>query len=188
MSVISTLVKNLQPLNLYSLNKSSKVYCELSVYAKEFELLISQFELLLRECFVQTAQTYGLDNIEHIYMQPATNLATEVRRKRILDRLNINDGNYTLEGVKKSIECFGVENFEILEYPKRNLLVVELYSEYTEDELQFIKSEIKKLVPADNAFCVYFDGISWATFELKNLTFAQIETLDYTWETIDKQK
>ena len=37
MSVISDLIKKLQPLNLYSLSKTSNVYFELSVYASELE-------------------------------------------------------------------------------------------------------------------------------------------------------
>lgn len=188
MSIISTLVKNLQPLKLYSLNKSSNVYKELSVYASELELLNDQLEELLKECFVQTAETYGLDNIEHIYMEPATALDTETRRQRIINRLQICDNDYTVEGVTKAIKCFGTENFSIIEYPQRNQLVVEVFGDYTDFQAQFIKTEIEKLIPADNTVLVYFNGISWSEFESKNLTFAQIDTLDYTWKTIDNQK
>ena len=74
MSVISDLIKKLQPLNLYSLSKTSNVYFELSVYASELENINSSIDELLKECFVQTAESYGVDNIESIYMSPNVNV------------------------------------------------------------------------------------------------------------------
>ena len=86
MSIISTLVKNLQPLKLYSLNKSSNIYKELSVYASELELLNDQLEELLKECFVQTAESYGLDNIEHIYKVDELEIDDNTRKVTVGNR------------------------------------------------------------------------------------------------------
>ncbi len=188
MSTLSDLVKILQPLNLYSLTKSSNVYRELSVYGKEFDRLKADFDEFLRECFVQTAETYGLSNIEHIYMNPTTELDAETRRQRILDRLLINDSDYTLQAVSKAIKCFGTESFDIIEFPNRNQVVVEIFGEYTQAQEEYIVTEITKLLPADNVFQVNFDGLTWSDFEAENLTFAEIEAKNYDWKTIDKQK
>lgn len=157
MSVISDLIKKLQPLNLYSLSKSSNVYFELSVYASELELLKSSISELLKECFVQTAESYGIDNIESIYMSPDINSDINTRRERIIGRLKINDSYYTVNDIKQAIKCFGAENFDVLEYPTENKLEINVHDSLSDTQTEFIKSEIEKIVPAHNTFYVNFN-------------------------------
>ena len=156
MSVISDLIKKLQPLNLYSLSKTSNVYFELSVYASELENINSSIDELLKECFVQTAESYGVDNIESIYMSPNINVDIVTRRKRILNRLKINDSDYTVEGIKNAIKSFGGENFEILEYPSENKITINVNDSLSDTHREFIKSEIEKIMPAHNTLIVSF--------------------------------
>ena len=110
----------------------------------------------LRECFVQTAESYGVDNIESIYMSPNINVDIVTRRKRILNRLKINDSDYTVEGIKNAIKSFGGENFEISEYPSENKITINVNDSLSDTQREFIKSEIEKIMPAHNTLIVSF--------------------------------
>lgn len=156
MSVISDLINKLQPLNLYSLNESSNVYFELCVYASELENINSSINELLRECFVQTAEGYGILNIESIYMSADLTADIATRRERILSRLKVNDTDYTVQGINDAIKSFGTDNFEILEYPSENKLVVNVYDSLSDTQREFVKSEIEKIMPAHNTIIVNF--------------------------------
>lgn len=188
MAVIETFLKILSPLNIYNLSENTNVYKELMTYAQELDLINLQLDILLRESFIITAEDYGLSLIEKIYTAPSADEDNSLRRERILNRLNIDDSCFTLEKIKNSITGFGAENFQILEFPDRYNIVVEIYGDYDETKISFIKNEVRKIMPAHQKNEVYFNGISWVEIDSQALSFDSMDAKAYSWNSIDEIK
>lgn len=188
MVTIDRFVKILSPVNIYNLDKNSNIYKELLVYAEEIDLLIAELNKLLEEEFLDTATDYGLSNIEHIYTEPYSNETPEIRSSKILQRLLISDNDFTLPAIINSIKSFGAKDFQIIEYPQRYNIVVEIKGDYQQSDIDFIKAEIRKIMPAHQNVEVYFNGLSWQEIDSKNLTFSSMDLKNYSWETIDELK
>lgn len=188
MATIDSFIKNLSPVKAYRLSEKSNLYYELQTYAQEFDRLRIQLDKLLRECFLFTAEDYGLSNFELIYTAAYNEETPQVRRDRIFQRLSIDDGCVTLSDVKKAIKSFGAENFNIIEFYGRYNIVVEVYGEYSQSEIDFIRTEIKKIMPAHQKAEVYFGGLSWSEIDSRNLAFSEMDAKNYSWNTIDELK
>lgn len=186
MSVISSLIKVLTPLNIYNITYGTNIYNELNVYAKELDRLNLEIDTLLREAFVYTAESYGLANIEKIYTAEDTLNTAQTRREKILERLSINDSYFTLKDMEKSLLSLGVKKYRIIEYPSKFLIVFEISGKYTDAQINFIRAEIQKLAPVTFEVEIYFGGLSWSEFESKDLNFSNMELQNLSWEQIDK--
>lgn len=188
MAAIDRFVSILSPLKIYTAEENSRVYRELSVCSEEFDLLEEELDGLLREMFIVTAQDSGLSGIESIYTAPNGNVGLDRRRQKILNRLAYNDNCFTLEEIKSAVRDFGAEDFKILEFPSRYNAVVEIYGDYDSAAIDFIKSEIKKIMPAHLNIEVYFNGLTWNEIESGELAFDDMDGKNYTWEYIDEIK
>lgn len=188
MAAIDRFIKVLSPLGIYGLSENSRTYRELLSYSKEFDLLQSESDLLLRELFIATAETYGLSSPERIYTAPDESVGLAERRRRLLNRFNIGDGSFTPEAIGSAVKDFGAESFQITEYPSRYSIVVEISGDYSNAGIDFIKKEIKKIMPAHLNTEVYFNGISWNEIDSRDLSFDTIDGKDYAWSYIDEIK
>lgn len=188
MAAIDRFLKILTPLGIYRLSDNSRVYRELSVWAEEFDLLQAETEGLLRELFIVTAENYGIAVNEGIYTAPNEAEGLSLRRQRLLNRLNLNGNCFTLKEITSAIRDFGAADFQIIEFHSRYNVVVEIYGDYSDASIEFIKGEIKKIMPAHLITEVYFNGISWADIDGESLSFDTMDGKGYSWNYIDEIK
>ena len=80
----------------------AQVLCwELKVYATEIERLYSELGVLFRERFITTAEDIGLSAYEKIFGPEREEESTEERRRLLLLRLNLGNGDFTVDGFQK---------------------------------------------------------------------------------------
>ena len=64
MTSLESMINKLKPLGVYNLNSDSLVYAELSAFAVGIDILRDELDELLREAFVKTAESFGIENLE----------------------------------------------------------------------------------------------------------------------------
>lgn len=185
MTRTDSLIKALSSVGLYDLSEGTLVRCELEVYSEALEELRTELETMLRECFLSTAETYGLSRRERIWGKVRDDLPEDMRRQMLILRKSFGFDDFTPEGVGKVLGFLGVKG-EIYEYPSLSRMVVDLRNEsFTQGERSFILSQIKAVLPAHLEIDTVFSGLTWETCDNKALSFSQIEGKNYTWAQID---
>ncbi len=188
MGALNSLIAAIEPLKIYSVTQGSNLYNELSAYACELDRLNSDLDLLLRECFITTAQSYGLSMTESVYTRPYEELTPQERRLAILNRLRTGDDDFTVSSIREAVESLGAEEYSIIEYPGKMKIVVQVSGDYTDGRADYLKNEIPKLLPAHLEAYIYFFGLTWQQFESRNFAFAALDAMNKSWESIDEQK
>lgn len=182
---LKSITDKLGPLGIYNLSESSLVYKELVMYSVALDEVHLLLEELERECFVQTAQSYGLSNREKIWGFERDDLSKEKRQSIILNRLNIDENNFTPEAMRNFLS---VVNFdaEMEEYPAENRIVItNKTTKYSKAKRAWIREQLINFFPAHLELVIDFRAITWEELDNKQLTFAQMDSAGFTWENIE---
>ncbi len=182
-STFESLKESLSRLNLYDFDNTN-ISNEIKAYSYVIDELNEDLCTMLRECFIETAQTYGLSNRETIIGAKVENDNVESRRKMLMLRESINQSSFTVEKIKESLKSFGLE-CKVIEYPSLYTVVIDTIGDYPEEKRVWISSEINKIMPAHLNVEVIFNGATWELSDSKDNTFSYIDSLDKTWEEID---
>lgn len=182
-STYNTMKNTLDKLNLYSF-EGTTVENELKAYAYVLDKLNGDLEEMLCECFIDTAESFGLANREIVFGEEKSNLDVSKRRKMLKLRESICMSSFTVEKIKEAISSFGLD-FVMTEYPSQYMVRVDAVGDYSKKEQAFIQKEIEKIIPAHLTVQVIFGGPTWDESDAKNNSFTGIDSLDYTWDEID---
>lgn len=159
---------------------------ELKAYAAEIERLYTQLREMFRERFISTAQDMGLRAYEMIFGPVREDETVEERRRLLLLRLNLGNGDFTVDGFRKALDSFGL-SYTISEFPTIGRMNVISTTDYSSAEQAWIKYEVSKIVPAHIEFQLSFNTMTWEHWDAKNRTFSTFDSDDMTWDQIDNQ-
>lgn len=173
----------LSRISLYSFDDTNVSY-ELRAYACVLDKLNEELMTMLNECFIDTAQSYGLSQRELIIGAERTDLSVEKRREMLKLRESICKSSFTVSKIKESLSSFGL-TCEVYEYPPLYTVIVDAVGDYSKPEQAWIRSEVEKIMPAHLHVEVVFGGPSWEKSDTNNYTFSYVDSLNYTWESID---
>ncbi len=185
MSTFEKLAGVLAPLGVYEIKEESTIWSELKAYAVGLDMLREELLELESEAFIPTSESYGLSRRERLFAAVRDDLSVENRRNMLLTRSAFGQGDFTLDGIQKILEFLGIEG-SIEEYPFANRVVVWVEDKgLTKGQRNFIISQLNLLFPAHLEIDGVFEGFSWADVKAGNLTFAQMENSQKTWNEID---
>ncbi len=185
MSVLSDLTERLSAVKLYSISQGSNTYNELSAFSEGLEILREELSQMLSECFLSTAEDYGLLRYERLWGSQRDDLPLAKRREMLIARSSLNLNDFTLSGVRKIFELLGVEGV-INEFPLQERISLDLSGEsLTLGQRNFIRSQVESLFPAHLDVDVVFAGLNWGYADSVGRTFAQIDSKGLTWQEID---
>lgn len=185
MRALQSMINKLRPLAVYNLNSDSLVYAELAAFAVGLDVLREELEELLREAFVKTAESYGIDNLEREAEKLCTDLPLEQRREMLIKRLSFGMGDFTMSGFDKMLSFLGISG-EIAESPFTLSMALKLNEgEYNETFRNWIVAQAKLLFPAHLECDVVFPGVDWKYLDNLNNTFLYMDTKGYSWNKID---
>lgn len=173
----------LKPLGLYSFD-STNVSNELLAYAVAIDELNNMLCGMLRECFIDTAEDFGLSQRERVIGAVRDDLSIDKRRNMLKLRESISLSSFTPSEIKKSLDSFGL-TYAIYEFPTLYTVVVDSTGEYTSAQKAWIRSQVEKIMPAHLQVQVVFNGPSWAQIDEYDNNFSYMNIKDYTWEEID---
>ena len=186
MTVYEAMKRSMAPLKIYG-EEPIVLDRELRVYASEIELLYTELDSMFKERFINTAEDVGLSVYEELFGPERSELSAEQRRRRLMLRMNLGEGDFTVEGVRKALDSLGL-SYTISEFPELNKLNITAVTEiYTEAEKAFIEREINKIIPAHLDFQITFNTLMWSQLDNMNRTFAEIDNEDLTWKQIDSR-
>ncbi len=182
-STYDTMKNTLEKLNLYSFDGTT-VDCEIRAYAYVLDKLNAELSQMLSECFIDSAESYGLKNREIVFTRERSDLDVIKRRQMLKLRESICMTSFTVEKIREAIKSFGLDAV-ITEFPSLYLVRVDAVGDYSLIEQAWIQKEIEKIMPAHLSVQVIFSGPTWDESDAKGNTFASIDSLDFTWDEID---
>lgn len=185
MTALESMINKLSPLGVYNLNSDTVIYAELAAFAVGLDVYRESLETLLRECFVATAESYGIENRELAVGKPREDLLLEKRREMLFNRLSFSAGDFTPEGLKKALSFIGIDG-TVSEQPEaQRISIFVADGEYPLAEREWISAQIKGILPAHLEWDVVFSGFSWSVSDSKSNTFSVIDGKGYNWKKID---
>ncbi len=179
-----TSMKNvLSGLSLYDTD-SKNIFCELKAYACTLDELKADLTQMLCECFIESAQDYGLSERELVIGAVRYELSVDKRREMLKIREGIDSSYFTLAKIKAALKSFGLE-YTLYEYPSLYMVVVDTVGDYSDEQKAWITTQVQKIMPAHLSVQVIFNGPDWTSIDKNNKTFSDTDLLDYSWEEID---
>ena len=148
MMVLDSMLEKLLSLGLYDLDEGSNVFAELSAYAEALQRHKDNTNEVLRECFISSSESFGLDDRESLIgFTSGSDFDTADRREMLILRKSINENDFTVSGFTKMLRSFGVASYQLT-----------INGIFTNDKKAWIESQIMKIIPVNMTAVVEFDS------------------------------
>lgn len=184
MTSLVSMIKKLEPLGVYNMQSGFIIRCELQAYAAALDEHRNNIEKTLEECFINTADDYGIELREKMIGSLRSNYSLNKRREMLLMRNSFGENDFTADALGNFIRSLGVNEYDIVENPSGNIISVTLGGSFSDVETAWIIRQIKNFLPAHLESYVYPAGKTWHQFQLSDKTFLQLDTDDLTWSQI----
>ena len=183
--VYEAMKRALAPLGIYR-GDAEALSHELAAYSAELEALYEKLGLLMRERFIGTAEDIGLAVYEELFGPVRTGESAQSRREMLRLRMNLGEGDFTPAGMRRAMDSLGV-SCQISEFPTLNKLNITATSDCSHAMQAFIRREAEKLAPAHLEFQITFNTLTWSEIDGLDLTFAQSDASDLSWNELDNR-
>lgn len=157
MDSYTSMSKKLTATKIYKVNPGGRNYAELKAFGAGLDLLFSRLDEMLREYFVDTAQSYGLTERERFTGAVRDDLTTQKRRELIKIREQTNEGFCTPQAFNKILTGYGLNSFEIVENPAENALTVKIHDTLSETNKAWVEKMIENDFPAHLEITVEYE-------------------------------
>lgn len=141
MNSFESMSKKLAKTGLYNTSEGNLVYAELMAYAEGLDIYYNALDELLRECFVPTAESWGLETREELIRKCSIDNSIEGRRKSIIAALSICNTDFTKDGFMKCLDIFGIEG-TVTEDFKNNKLIFDCTTSIPQNKVNIIKGQL----------------------------------------------
>lgn len=151
-------------MNIY--NRIMDIICKFKIYSKDnvnlqgemyafskgLEIVGNRLETMEKECFVSTAEDYGL-TVKERYFDSITRADNiKDRREMLLSILSVNETDFNLSGMKKFMGQFPV-NSKITEFVASNRIVITFdRNDWIVNNFDFVKSCVEDFFPSHLEF------------------------------------
>lgn len=157
MTSYESMTQKLAPLGLYRLTPGTQTDLELRVYADELDRLFGRLDEMTRECFIATAQDWGITQRERFFGKEKTGLSLEVRRELLLTAERETGSDPTPEGCGDFLRSCGAEDFEINESPSLAKITVTIRGISDGGAQKLIKNRMEAYIPAHCKLIMSFE-------------------------------
>ncbi len=180
------MLNTLGPMKLYDLSEGSLIWCELAAYEAGFSVIREKLEKLWADSFIQTCTQERLAQWERLLRLPSRSSASLENRREIVGyKLAVAPGDYYLEGMTRSIRAAGLDAQIVEDPPMGPLTLTGASSAGGFDSLDQMKRHVYAMLPAHLEVILDIGSLTWLLFDLKNLSFSHLDSLDFTWEWFD---
>ena len=153
-------IKNkLSATEIYDIKQGGLIDAEIRAYAVALQVAYDKVDVLLRECFVQTAESYGLEQLESMARTYMNGDTLEIRRNKLINRLQINPSIIGKDALKKQVASLGLE-CNITENIADSKIYVDILTEVADDKKEFLKAELLRFAPLHLIMYVTFNGVA----------------------------
>ncbi len=148
MTSYASMKQKLLPLGLYSLSSGSEIDCELKAYAAGLDPLFDKLDLMEREAFIPTAETFGLTRREEFFGRERTDLSAQRRRKRLIAAERCMGDDATPDGFGVFLNSCGLEGIIVDENPNSRLITIYIGDTLSPGEKRLAVQKIAREIPA----------------------------------------
>lgn len=146
MDALQSMCEKMNKIGIYSLDEDSFVYQELAAYAEGLNILYDAFDELSRECFVSTAEDYGLTIKEEILNKLNLDNSIEGRRKAILAAISVTNIDNQVSDYEKYSRIFNVSG-QFVEDLANNKIVFQCTDSLTAARKSLLEEQMKEYMP-----------------------------------------
>lgn len=157
MTAYESIRDKLLPLSIYNIMPDGLIEAEVRAYAVGLQGLYDAVDEAIRECFVQTAESWGLTSLELMTRTYESGDEIEDRRKKLLTKLSIKPTDIGVDGLKKVVASLGLE-CDITENDSASKVYVNVTTDVDESKQAFIETEIKRFTPQHLLMYVTFNN------------------------------
>ena len=187
MSVLNQMQDMLSPLGIYSLDDGSLVMCELTVYAAQLEAIHERISEMLRECFVSTAQSYGINRIEELFQRIRPDLTLEERKDRIHMYTTLDNNNFSPDSIRHQLRLVGATSAFIEDAVDEQLTFPELVSASDIVHVAEQLGLIEDIVPAHLHIEAGLREHSWDEFDALDFCFGTLDRMSLRFDAIEEE-
>lgn len=187
MAQFDSMADKLSPLGVYDISEGTNIYNELKAYGEALDVHREHIDEVLRECFISSAQTYGIELREKVIGDAKSLYPLSKRREMLTLRKGFNENDFTRAGLYKFLDSFGITDYRVIEMPSQRIVSVFVGGSYPDSEVKWIENQIRLILPAHLNAVINFGGRSWHSFQLMNKTFAQLDEDNLSWAQIHLQ-
>lgn len=147
MDSFSSMKNKLSAIGIYNIENGSNIYNELKAYSVELDRIFSELDTMLREYFIETAQSYGI-TLREIFGQRKTEYSLEKRREMLKIQQQMMGGECTPKSFEKFLKGCGLTNVQVSESFARQRIAVNISDELSLAAKKEIEEKVNAEVPA----------------------------------------
>lgn len=151
MTSFESMSEKLARTGLYNTSEGNLIYAELMAYAEGLDIYYNALDELLRECFIETAETYGLTMREKFISKCTADNTIEARRKSLVTALSIYKTDFTAEGFEKSLDIWGIEGTLAEDFENKKI-IFDCTTDIPSNKLELIEKQVQDFVPCHFTF------------------------------------
>lgn len=156
MNSLDSMTKKLENTKIYAVKPGGRNYAEIKAFSVGLDMIFNELDEMLREYYIDTAQSYGLTERERFTGAVRDDLSIEKRRELLKTREQTNEKFCTPEAFNKILQGYGLGGFELIENPQENALTVKIYDALDEQNKVWVNKMIENDFPAHLAVTVDF--------------------------------
>ena len=115
--------RRLRETGVYKADGTTLVDAELAAYQAGLQPVLEAYETLWRELFVSTAESFGIENKEHLVGCAKGDVSLARRREMLLHHLSVGESDFTVRSLESALACVGI-TATIAEVPQEGKLRV----------------------------------------------------------------
>lgn len=184
-TTIESFIKKLEPLGVYDISEGTNICAELSAYAEALDKHRENMDEALRECFISTAEGYGIEIREKVFGQLRERYTNSKRREMLSLRRSLGENDFTRAGLDRFMASLGVDSYSLQELYGTYTIIVTISNTFTDTEAKWIEKQIKEIMPAHLITLVYYGGSTFSEIDAENLTYSAFDNRNSTWAEID---
>ena len=159
MTAYESIKNKLSATGIYDIKLGGLIDAEIRAYAVALQVVYDEVDELLRECFVQTAEDYGLEQLESMARTYMNGDTLENRRNKLINRLQINPSIIGKNALEKQVASLGLE-CNITENIAESKINVDILTEVADDKKKFLETELLRFTPLHLIMYVTFNGVA----------------------------
>lgn len=132
---------------LYGIEQGGAVDCELKAYAVELDRIYTELDILLREAFVLTAQTYGISEREKFIGKERSDLTLARRRELLMLRETRASGGHGSADLNQLIEALGVTDYTVTIVQRHCKITITVNDSLTAEQKADFEKGVKSFTP-----------------------------------------
>ena len=147
MTAYESMSSKLLQTGLYGIEQGGAVDCELKAYAVELDRIYTELDVLLREAFVPTAQTYGISGREKFIGKERSDLTLARRRELLMLRETRASGGHGSADLNQLIEALGVTDYSVTIVQRHCKITITVNDSLTAEQKADFEKSVKAFTP-----------------------------------------